>query len=109
MGCQAEVTVRRITPALVNDERLAAKVQETARQVLPDSELDTGYRTMTAEDMAFMQEMVPGCYFFVGSSDPSRHLDYGHHHPRFDFNEQALVRASALMASAALDILQSAA
>ena len=108
MGCQAEVIVRRITPALVNDERLAGRVQETARQVLPDSELDTGYRTMTAEDMAFMQEKIPGCYFFVGSNDPSRHLDYGHHHPRFDFNEQALVRASALMASAAMDILQSA-
>jgi amidohydrolase len=109
MGCQAEVTVRRITPALVNDARLAGRVQETARQVLPDSELDTGYRTMTAEDMAFMQEKVPGCYFFVGSNDPSRRLDYGHHHPRFDFNEQALVRASALMASAALDVLHSAA
>ena len=109
MGCQAEVTIKRITPALVNNERLAGRVQETARQVLPESELDTGYRTMTAEDMAFMQEMVPGCYFFVGSNDSTRHLDYGHHHPKFDFNEQALVRASALMASAALDVLHSAA
>jgi amidohydrolase len=107
MGCQAEVTVKRITPALVNNERLADRVQKTARQVLSESELDTGYRTMTAEDMAFMQEKVPGCYFFVGSNDPSRQLDYGHHHPRFDFNEEALVRASALMASAALDLLNS--
>jgi amidohydrolase len=60
---------------------------------------------MGAEDMAFMQEKVPGCYFFVGSNDKARHLDYGHHHPKFDFNEEALVRASALMASAAMDVL----
>ena len=62
---------------------------------------------MTAEDMAFMQEKIPGCFFFVGSNDASRHLDYGHHHPKFDFDEEVLVRASALMASAALDVLNS--
>jgi amidohydrolase len=80
-------------------------VQETAQRVLPESRLDTEYQTMTAEDMAFMQEKVPGCFFFVGSNDKTRHLDYGHHHPKFDFNEEALIRGAALMAAAAMDIL----
>jgi amidohydrolase len=105
MGCEAQVSIKRITPALVNDETLAAKVQETARRILPKTDFDPGYRTMTAEDMAFMQEKVPGCYFFVGSNDTSRHLDYGHHHPKFDFDEETLVRASGLMAAAAMDVL----
>jgi len=56
--------------------------------------------------MAFMQEKVPGCYFFIGSNDSSRNLDYGHHHPKFDFDEEALVHGVALMASAAADILK---
>lgn len=107
MGCQAEVFIKLITPALVNNASVAARVQETARRVLPESEMDIEYQTMTAEDMAFMQQKVPGCFFFVGSNDASRHLDYGHHHPRFDFDEEVLIRASALMASAALDILNS--
>ncbi|MDX1377727.1 MAG: amidohydrolase, partial [Anaerolineales bacterium] len=106
MGCQVEVNIKRLTPALVNDDAVAEKVQQTAAQVLSESELDTGYLTMTAEDMAFMQEEVPGCYFFIGSNDPSRNLDYGHHHPKFDFDEEALVRGVALMASAAADILK---
>ena len=105
MGCQVEVNVKRITPALVNDESLTSKVQDTAQRVLSESILDTGYQTMTAEDMAFMQEKIPGCYFFVGSNDKERGLDYGHHHPRFDFNEEALIRGSALMAAAAMDVL----
>jgi amidohydrolase len=105
MGCQAAVMVKSITPALVNNDSVAAKVQHTARRLLPKADLDFEYQTMTAEDMAFMQEKVPGCYFFVGSNDASRHLDYGHHHPKFDFNEEVLVRASALMASAAIDVL----
>jgi amidohydrolase len=109
MGCQAEVSIKSITPALVNDPSLAVRVQETARRVLPQSDLDVEYQTMTAEDMAFMQQKIPGCFFFVGSNDATRGLDYGHHHPKFDFNEEVLVRASALMASAAWDVLQSAA
>ena len=107
LGCQVDVDLRRMTPALINDEEIAATVQESARRVLSESNLDTaGYLTMGAEDMAFMQEKVPGCYFFVGSNDRARQLDYGHHHPKFDFDEEALVRASALMAAAAVDVLQ---
>ncbi len=107
LGCQVEVHTKRLTPALVNDATLAEKVQQTAAQVLSESNLDTaGYLTMGAEDMAFMQEKVPGCYFFIGSNDSTRHLDYGHHHPKFDFDEEALVRGAALMASAAADILK---
>ena len=105
MGCQVEVEIKKITPALVNDESITSKVKETAQRVLPESHLDAEYQTMTAEDMAYMQEKIPGCYFFVGSNDKARHLDYGHHHPKFDFDEDALIRGSALMAAAAVDIL----
>jgi amidohydrolase len=105
MGCQVEVEIKRITPALVNNEALTSRVGETAQRVLSESTLDSGYQTMTAEDMAFMQEKVPGCYFFVGSNDRASGLDYGHHHPKFDFDEEAMIRGSALMAAAAMDIL----
>ena len=108
MGCQVDVEIKRITPALVNNEAMAARVQGTAQRLLSEADLDTTYQTMTAEDMAFMQEKIPGCYFFVGSNDKARHLDYGHHHPKFDFNEAALIRGSALMAAAAMDVLNSA-
>ena len=107
MGCQAEVTVKRLTPALINAEEVTDKVQQTARRVLPQAHHDnTPYLTMGAEDMAFMQEKVSGCYFFVGSNNKDRDLVYGHHHPKFDFDEQVLITGSALMAAAAADILK---
>ncbi|MFT3895186.1 MAG: M20 family metallopeptidase [Anaerolineales bacterium] len=106
MGCQVVVDVKRMTPALINDPAIASKVQVAARRLLGEAELDTsGFTTMGAEDMAFMQEQVPGCYFFVGSANAERHLDYGHHHPKFDFDERVLMRASALMASAVVEVL----
>ncbi len=106
MGCDVQIEVLRVTPAVINNASVTTKVQETVRRILPASQLDTAsYMTMGAEDMAFMQEKVPGCYFFVGSNNKERHLDYGHHHPKFDFDEEALPRAAALMAAAAVDVL----
>jgi amidohydrolase len=107
LGCTAEVNVKRLTPAMINDESIAQRVGEAAQRTLPDIDLDTsGHLTMGAEDMAFTLEKVPGCYFFVGSANETKGLNYGHHHPRFDFDEAALPRAAALMASAVAEILK---
>lgn len=107
MECQSEIKIKRLSPALINAGEVAAKVQETARRILPNLvHDDTPYLTMGAEDMAFMQEKVDGCYFFVGSNNAQKRLDYGHHHPKFDFDEQALINGAALMSAAALDILK---
>ncbi|HEY6074741.1 MAG TPA: M20/M25/M40 family metallo-hydrolase [Anaerolineales bacterium] len=107
LGCQADITMTQVTPALINDLRVAMRVQEAARRVLPDSQLDTAsFTTMGAEDMAFFLEKVPGCYFFVGSANRDKGLDYGHHNPKFDLDENAVPRAAALMASAAADFLK---
>ncbi len=109
MGCSAQTEVKKVTPALVNDEDIAERVQDVARAILPGSNLETGgYITMGAEDMAFLQEKVPGCYFFVGSADAERGLNYPHHHPRFDVDEAALPRAAALLAASVADILKPA-
>ena len=84
MECQVEIDVKRVTPAVINDDLVSEKVQKTAQDLLSDSTIDTApYMTMGAEDMAFMQEKVPGCYFFIGSNNAEKHLDYGHHHPKF--------------------------
>ncbi len=107
MGCQVEMNLKQLTPALVNADHIATQVRETALRVLPQSNHDSSpYLTMGAEDMAYMQAKVDGCYFFVGSANQERHLDYGHHHPKFDFDEKALVNGAALMAAAAADILR---
>ena len=107
MGCKVDINVQRVTPAVINNDSVAAKVQETARRLFPETDLDTSnYLTMGAEDMAFMQEKVEGCYFFIGSNNTEKRLDYSHHHPKFDFDEEALVRGSALMSAAVMDMLK---
>jgi metal-dependent amidase/aminoacylase/carboxypeptidase family protein len=77
-----------------------------AKSLLPTDQLDFQTTTMGSEDMAFMQQQIPGCYFFIGSANKEKHLDAAHHHPRFDFDEVILPKAVALMAASAVEFLQ---
>ena len=105
MGCQANVEITSITPAVVNEARIAQGVEEAARQLWPGQPVDRDFQSMVSEDMALMMQRVPGCYFFVGSANPAKGLDAPHHHPRFNIDEDALPRAAALMASSAVHLL----
>jgi amidohydrolase len=106
MGCQADIQMKRISPAVVNNPEITRRVEQVARQLLPDSMIDTDERTMGSEDMAYMMEQIPGSYFFVGSANAEKGLNAAHHHPRFDFDESALPRAAALMTAAAVEFLK---
>jgi amidohydrolase len=105
MDCQAEIELIPLTPAVINDPQISRRVQSIAGKILPDSTIATDFSTMGSEDMAYMMQDIPGCYFFIGSADSERGLDAAHHHPRFDFDERALPKAAALMTAAALEFL----
>ena len=108
MGCHMEMELQQLTPATVNTPNIASIVQATARTLFPEAEIDTAnYTTMGSEDFAFVLEKVPGCFFFVGSANPEKRLNAGHHHPKFDFDEVVLPHAAALLSEAALKILSS--
>jgi amidohydrolase len=108
MGCKADIEHTRLTPPVINEPRITGVIQESARRVLPQSELSTtSHITMGSEDFAYFMEKTPACFFFIGSANAERGLNYGHHHPKFDFDEAVLPQAAALMAQAAVDLLSS--
>jgi amidohydrolase len=106
MGCRADISCRSITPAVINHAHPTAFVREAAGRILPQANIQGDFATMGSEDMAFMMQDIPGCYFFIGSSDPQSGLDAPHHNPKFDFDERALVSGAALISSAALALLK---
>ncbi|MGD0750652.1 MAG: amidohydrolase [Anaerolineales bacterium] len=106
MGCRATIDMERLCPATVNQPETALRIQAIAGQLFPDADIESSNCiTMGSEDFAFLLEKVPGCFFFVGSANPEKGLDAGHHHPKFDFDEVALPRAAALMAAAVINLL----
>ncbi len=107
MGCEVDITLKQVTPTVINDETVTESVFKSAQTLFPEAEIETTpYLTMGAEDMGYMQEQVNGCYFMIGSANDEKNLNYNHHHPKFDFDERALVTGAALMATAAADLLK---
>ncbi len=103
--CEARYEVNSITPALVNDPQVTQRVQRVASSLLPQQELDVHAVTMGSEDMAYVQQQVPGCYVFVGSANHDKGFDAPHHSAKFDIDESIFPQAASLMAVSALEFL----
>jgi amidohydrolase len=104
-NCQVNIELRSLTPAVINDPNMTAKLQRTIQKVLPESEIDNDFRTMGSEDMAFFLQEIPGCFVFVGSANAELGLNAPHHHPEFNFDEQALPRAAAILTEMVVALL----
>jgi amidohydrolase len=97
--CTASMETVAIVPAVVNADEPAETVRQAATSVVGEDNVIAG-QTMEAEDMGFILEEIPGCYFFIGSANDEIGLNFPHHHPRFDFDERALIYGVATMAQA---------
>lgn len=104
MNCEAEIELQRLTWPVVNHPRVAEVVQGVIQNLLPEFRNESNYRSMVSEDMAVFLNRVPGCFFFVGSGNPEKGLNATHHHPKFDFDEQVLPKAAAILAAAAVEL-----
>jgi amidohydrolase len=100
LGATAEVAIKPISPAVVNDPAATRLVHEATAAILGEANVLDTYQTMGSEDAALFLQAVPGCYFFLGSANPARGLAEPHHSPRFDFDEAALPLGVALLAEA---------
>ena len=106
MNCMVEIDIEKVTPATINAPEVSERVLSVAENLFPEATISTSEKTMGSEDMAYMMEDIPGCYIFIGSANSEKGLDYPHHHPCFDIDEGALQNGVALMASAAMEMLQ---
>jgi amidohydrolase len=107
MDCVADIQIEITTPAVINNAEIAKKITGVIGQAVPGSLLVNNFQTMGSEDFAFLIRDIPGCYLMVGSANPAKGMVYGHHHPKFDFDETALVNGVSLMVSSTLKLLQS--
>jgi amidohydrolase len=105
-SCQSEVKIEDISPAVNNNPEIAAVMRRVASELFPEAVIDSGYRTMASEDMAYMMQDIPGCYCLIGSANSEKGLDAKHHQPEFNFDEEVLVKGTALLVSAVYELLK---
>ena len=105
MGCQGEVQLVEYTPPVVNAPEITRIVQEAIHTVAPEIQLSTDARSSASEDMALFLQKVPGCFFFIGSGVADATQRFGHHHAKFDIDENVLPIAAAIITQAALNLM----
>ncbi|MBZ0309814.1 MAG: amidohydrolase, partial [Anaerolineae bacterium] len=100
MGCRTEIKVQALTTPVMNHPAVIERLRTGFASIAPQLTYREDVQSMASEDMALILERIPGVYFLVGSANSARGLDFPHHHPRFDFDEKALVIGASLLASA---------
>jgi len=105
MGVEADLQVKMLTPAVVNDRAATDLMRGVAQSVLSAESVFGDFRTMGSEDMAFFLREVPGTYMFLGSANAERGLDYPHHSARFDIDERVLSLGVAILTETAVRYL----
>jgi len=106
MGGRAEVTIPRGYPPTVNDHAMAELVRKAAIEAIGEENVLPANPKMGGEDFSHFLRNRPGAYFNVGSRNEERGITYGHHHPRFDIEEESLGTGMLVMASSVLRYLQ---
>jgi amidohydrolase len=107
MGATTIVEFGGSAPPLINDPEIAAIVREAVTEGFGDARVSAGNLMSVSEDFGEFLDPVPGCYFFVGSRNEAKGFVYGHHHPKFDIDEEAMATGIEAMSRAAIKYLQS--
>jgi amidohydrolase len=92
-------------PPLVNNAEMAALVKSVALEVVGPERVQDSEPGMGAEDMSYFLNAVPGAFYRLGVRNEATGKTYGHHHPRFDIEEDALATGVAMHAAVALRYL----
>ncbi|MDQ7026535.1 MAG: M20 family metallopeptidase [Anaerolineae bacterium] len=100
MGCTADIQIAHQANPVVNHPEVSGIVRGAFKKIGIDEADMLHERTTAAEDVGEFMTDIPGMFFFVGSANEERGLNYPHHHPRFDFDEDALPLSVALLSAA---------
>jgi amidohydrolase len=92
-------------PAVINHESETAFLVACAKEIHEVHILEEMEPSMGGEDFAYYLEKVPGTFFFTGAKPPETKSPYPHHHPKFDFDEKAMLIAAKTLGSVTLQAL----
>ncbi|AZB42247.1 amidohydrolase [Bacillus sp. FJAT-42376] len=86
-------------PAVVNHLAETLYVKELAEDVPGVTNVEESPLQMGGEDFAYYLQELKGSFFFTGAMPSDPDAAHPHHHPKFDFDEKAMLIAAKTFAS----------
>lgn len=104
-GCSADVEVKHGYPFLTNDENLTESAREAAKDFLGENNVVELDIRMTAEDFSRYSQVMPACFYRLGTANKEKGIVSNLHTPTFNVDEESIEIGVGLMAWIALSSL----
>ncbi|MDO6850867.1 M20 family metallopeptidase [Priestia megaterium] len=101
-----ELSYTRGYPSVVNHPEETAFLASAASQIDEVHTVEETEPHMTGEDFSYYLQHIKGTFFFTGAQPEGVDTPYPHHHPKFDFNEKAMLIAAKTLGTAAVEYLR---
>ncbi|MEZ5036833.1 MAG: M20 family metallopeptidase [Chitinophagales bacterium] len=98
MGAEIEIDIAHGYPFLKNDEEITQKAIANAKLYLGEQNVEELPIRMTAEDFSYYTQVVPACFYRLGTGNIEKGITSSIHTPTFDVDENCLEIGAGLMA-----------
>ena len=105
-GGACDFNILKGYPVLFNHEALTLRTKQWAIEFLGKSKVVDLPLRMTAEDFAYYSQVLPACFYRLGTGNTQRGITSAIHTDTFDIDEAALETGMGLMAWLALQELK---
>ncbi|RYY96157.1 MAG: amidohydrolase [Chitinophagaceae bacterium] len=98
MGATADVHIDVGYPTVYNNEALSAAARKLAEGYLGEERVQETEVRMGAEDFGYYSQVIPGCFYRLGTANKAKGITAGVHTPIFNIDESAIETGIGLMA-----------
>lgn len=97
-GASIDVHIDLGYPSVVNDAALTPRVKEHAEAFMVQTSVEEMELSMGAEDFGYYTQIIPGCFFRLGTGNKQLGITSNVHTPTFDVDERSIETGIGMMA-----------
>lgn len=98
MGGEVNLHIDKGYPVVHNDEMLNRKAKELAEEFIGKENVQETEKRMGSEDFGYYSQVIPGCFYRLGTGNKAKGISAGVHTPRFNIDEDAIEIGMGVMA-----------
>jgi amidohydrolase len=98
MGADIDIEIPVGYPCVYNNEQVTGNARKLAEEFIGKENVLESAMRMGAEDFAFYSQVIPACFFRLGTGNKVKGINSGVHTPTFDIDESAIEIGIGIMA-----------
>ncbi|HEV8287352.1 MAG TPA: M20 family metallopeptidase [Chitinophagaceae bacterium] len=98
MGGELDLHIDKGYPTVYNNEQLNEKAKGLAEEFMSKENVEETEIRMGAEDFGYYSQLIPGCFYRLGTGNKKKGIQAGVHTPHFNIDENAIEIGIGMMA-----------